>query len=146
MVANFTYLLNARKKLKWLTRVGILCDGCDGKRRKMVLTVLCFFLFIKYVYEVLGGLCEWVEVWKKESIFVPTVWEDFRFFYLGGCFVMDMWWWLIFRGDKEGIFLMFCCRQWLVLVSPRWLWERCLCLLVAICTKIRRWWMRRSYI
>ena len=50
---------NARKKLKWWRRVGILCDGCDGWRRKMVLTVLQFFL---YMYEVLGGLSEWVEV------------------------------------------------------------------------------------
>ena len=39
---------------------------------------------------------------------------------------------------QKGIFLMFYCRQVLVLVSPRWLWERCLCLLVAI-------WMCSSY-
>ena len=41
---------------------------------------------------------------------------------------------------------MFYCRQVLVLVTPRWLWERCLCLLVAICTRIRRYWMRSSCI
>ena len=27
--------------------------------------------------------------------------------------------WLIFHGNKEGIFLIFCCRQILVLVYPR---------------------------
>ena len=41
---------------------------------------------------------------------------------------------------------MFCCWQVLVLVSPRWLWERCLCLLVVIFTRIRRYWMRSSCI
>ena len=65
--------------------------------------------------------------------------KGFQIFYLVGCFVMDMWLWLVFRGGKEGIFLMFCCRQELVLVSSRWLWESCLCLLVAICTRIRCW-------
>ena len=38
------------------------------------------FFFIKYVYEVLGGLCEWVEMWKNVFAFMPTFWEDFRFF------------------------------------------------------------------
>ena len=33
-------MLVKTSKLKCLRRVGVLCDGCDGRRRKMVLTVL----------------------------------------------------------------------------------------------------------
>ena len=69
------------------------------------------------------------------------IWKDFRFFYLVWCFVMYRLWWVIFHGGKEGIFFMLCCRQVLFLVSPRWLSERRLCLLDAICTRIRRYWM-----
>ena len=75
---------------------------------------------------------------------MPAFWKDFRFF-ISRCFVMERWWWLIFRGEKKAFF-MFCCWHVLVLVSPRWLWERCLCLLVAICSRIRRFWMRSSCI
>ena len=84
--------------------------------------------------------------WERRCLFISQHFERISDFYLGGCFVMDMWWWLIFRGDKEDIFWMFYCRQVLVLVSPRWLLERCLCLLVAICTMKRRCWMRSFYI
>ena len=51
-----------------------------------------------------------------------------------------------FSWRQRRHFFMFCCRQVLVLVSPRWLWKGCLCLFVAICTRIRRCWMRSSYI
>ena len=67
--------------------------------------------------------------------------KGFQIFYLVGCFVMGRLWWLILREGKGGIFLMFCYRQVLVLVSPRWLLERCLCLLGAMCTTIRRCWV-----
>ena len=49
-----------------------------------------------------------------------------------------------FSWRQRTHFLMFCCRQVLVLVSLRWLWKRCLCLLVAICARIRRYWMHSS--
>ena len=39
--------------------------------------------------------------------------KEFQTFYLVGCFVMDLWWWLIFRRGKGGIFWCFvlgrCC-------------------------------------
>ena len=43
-------------------------------------------------------------------------------------------------------FLMLCCRQVIVLVSPWWLWERCLCLLGAIYTRIKSYWMSSFYL
>ena len=51
-----------------------------------------------------------------------------------------------FSWRQRRHFFIFCCRQVLVLVSPRWLWEICLCFLVAICKRIRRCWMRSSCI
>ena len=93
---------------------------------KWYLRCFRFFCFFKYMYEVLGGLCEWVEVWKK-FLFSCLHFERISDFYLVRCFVLDMWWWLIFVETKKAFF-MFCCRQVLVLVSPRWLWERCLCI------------------
>ena len=65
------------------------------------------FFFLIYIFEVLEGLCVWIEVWEKVFVLVPTFWKIFRFVYLVGCFVMGRLWWLIFCGDKEGIFLMF---------------------------------------
>ena len=37
-----------------------------------------FFFF--HIFEVLDGLCVWVEVWEKELVLVLTFWKDFRFF------------------------------------------------------------------
>ena len=110
-----------------------------GKWYLRCFRIFWVFFFLIWVWDV-----RWV-VWVGWSVNAYIL-RGFQIFYLGGYFVMDMWWWLIFRGDNEGIFWMFCCRQVLVLVSPRWLWERCWCLLVAICTRIRRCWMRSFYI
>ena len=47
--------------------VHILCGRCDGWWKKMVLTVLqvfggfLLFLYI-YIFELLDGLCVWIEV------------------------------------------------------------------------------------
>ena len=42
--------------------VHILCGGCEGWWRKMVLTVLQVLFFFKNIFEVLDGLCVWIEV------------------------------------------------------------------------------------
>ena len=108
-------IFNARKKLKWRRSGDIMCDGCDGWRRKMMLTVLQVF----FMHEVLGGYC----VWVFERI------SDFLFcrMFCDGYLIMANFSW---RQKRH--FFVFCCWQVFVLVSPRWLWERCLCLLLSL--------------
>ena len=45
-----------------------------------------------------GSKCE------RRCLFSRLQLKGFQIFYLVGRFVMGMLWWLIFRGDKEGIF------------------------------------------
>ena len=40
-----------------------------------------FYVYI-YIFEVLDGLCVWIEVWEKVFVLMPTFWKDFRFFIL----------------------------------------------------------------
>ena len=105
----------------WRKMVHILCDGCDGWWRKMVLTVHQIFIHIYiYIWGVRWVMC--MDRSVREGVCSRAyILKGFQIFYLVGCFVMSRLWLLIFRGDKEAIFFMFCCRQVLVLVSPRWL-------------------------
>ena len=64
----------------------ILCGGCDGWWRKMVLTVLqvvfvniYFRCYMGYVY---GSKC------KRRCLFSSLLFERISDFYLVGCFVM----------------------------------------------------------
>ena len=107
----------------------------------MVLTVLqVFFWFLGcFFFQIHVRGVRWV-VWvgwsvKEGVCFRAYILRGFQIFYLVGCLMTANFSW---RQRRH--FFMFCCSQVLVLVSPRWLWERCLCLLVAICTRIRRCW------
>ena len=106
-----------------------------------------FFVYIYihiYIHERLGGLCVCVEVWKK--VFSCLHFERISDFLFSRVFCDEYVMMANFSWRQRRYFFMFCCRQVLVLVYPRWLWERCLCLLVAICTRIRWCWMRSPYI
>ena len=41
-----------------------------------------YFLFLLYIFEVLDGLCVWIEESEKVLVLVFTFWKDFRFFIL----------------------------------------------------------------
>ena len=75
--------------------------------------VLCRLIFF---------LIEELDITHLTPLGLAYILKGFQFFfYLVGCFFMGRLWWLFFHGSKVSIFLMFCCRQMLVLVSPRWL-------------------------
>ena len=79
---------------------------------------------------------------REVFVLVPTFWKNFSFFLFSSVFCDGYVMMANFSWRQRRYFLMLWCRQVLVWVSPRWLWERCLCILGAICIRIKRCWMR----
>ena len=61
------------------------------------------FFFNIYTWGARGVMCMDRSV-REGVCFCAYILKGFQIFYLVGCFVMGRLWWLIFHGDKEGIF------------------------------------------